>query len=124
MASTADSIPNKIILLAEVHTSKFPDVCVFINKVNQVTVKPDKVDEMQRFMANSHKHSNSDDEPGCLTFRCARYGNKVVFFEEYADKAALAKHFETEPFKAFSAAVPDLVVGEPKMSYFEEFTSQ
>ncbi|KAL5534802.1 hypothetical protein ACEPAG_1266 [Sanghuangporus baumii] len=106
MASTADSIPNKIILLAE------------------ITVKPDKVDEMQRLMANSLKHSNSDDEPGCLTFRCGRYGNKVVFFEEYADKAALAKHFETEPFKALSAAAPDIVGGEAKITYFEEFTSQ
>ncbi|KAL5495805.1 hypothetical protein ACEPAI_1269 [Sanghuangporus weigelae] len=106
MASTADSIPNKIILLAE------------------ITVKSGKMEEMQRFMANSLKHSNSDDEPGCLTFRCARYGDKVVFFEEYADKAALAKHFQTEPFKAFSAAASDIVVGEPKMTYFEEFTSQ
>ncbi|KAL5534770.1 hypothetical protein ACEPAG_1234 [Sanghuangporus baumii] len=106
MASTADSIPNKIILLAE------------------ITVKPGKMDVMQRLMANSHKHSNSDDEPGCLTYRSARYGDKAVFFEEYADEAALAKHFETEPTKAFLAAVPDNVVGEAKITYFEEFTSE
>ncbi|KAL5535003.1 hypothetical protein ACEPAF_3094 [Sanghuangporus sanghuang] len=106
MASTADSIPNKIILLAE------------------ITVKPGKGDEMQHLMANSYNHSNSDDEPGCLTFRCARYGDTFVVFEEYADKAALAKHFETEPFKAFSAAVPEIVVGKPNITYFEEFTDQ
>ncbi|KAL5495487.1 hypothetical protein ACEPAI_950 [Sanghuangporus weigelae] len=105
MASTPDAFPNKVILVAH------------------LSAKPGKGDDLQRYLKAIHKFSNSDGEPGCLTFRTSRYGDKFVVFEEYADKAAIAKHFEGEQFKALIAAVPEITEGGPTLAYYEEFTS-
>ncbi|KAL5518750.1 hypothetical protein ACEPAH_433 [Sanghuangporus vaninii] len=105
MSSTPDVFSNKVVLVAHMRA------------------KPGKGDDLQRYLTAIHKFSNSDREPGCLTFRTSKFDGKFVVFEEYANKAAVEKHFEGKQFKAFAAAVPEVAEEGPTLVYYEEFTS-
>ncbi|EJD04186.1 uncharacterized protein FOMMEDRAFT_146208 [Fomitiporia mediterranea MF3/22] len=106
MSSTPDVFPGKVILVAHLHS------------------QPGKGDDLQRYLTAIHKFANSDREPGCLTFRTARSGDTFVVFEEYTDKNAVSKHFESDQFKALAGAIPEIALGPPTLTYFEEFKSQ
>ncbi|KAB5594500.1 Calcium-binding protein [Ceratobasidium theobromae] len=88
----------------------------------KVTVQDGQADRAEALLKVIQKHSTSDDEPGCLTYRVCRSGNDFFIFEEYRDGAAIQAHFETEGFKALVAEVGKgtLTVGGPKITYYQE----
>ncbi|MDS0474330.1 putative quinol monooxygenase [Natrinema sp. 1APR25-10V2] len=69
----------------------------------------DLVDESQR-------------EDGIIDYRAATDvsdPNVVRFFEQYEDEAALGAHGQADHFQEFSAALPDLLAGEPTVTRFD-----
>ncbi|KAF8684473.1 Antibiotic biosynthesis monooxygenase [Rhizoctonia solani] len=87
MSRTYDHIKGKIIL----HAQASPNPCV--------TSQEGQGDKVASLLKVIRDYSNSDKEPGCLTYRVTRSGNDFLIFEEYADGAAIRAHFETEGFK-------------------------
>ncbi|GAA0518968.1 Quinol monooxygenase YgiN [Halorubrum aquaticum] len=64
----------------------------------------------------------SNEEDGTIEYRAAtdvEDGTTLRFFEQYEDAAAFEAHTETDHFKAFEAALPDLLAGEPRVTRFE-----
>jgi quinol monooxygenase YgiN len=61
-------------------------------------------------------------EAGCISYRffedpdCPGH---VLFFEEWKDMAAIDFHFATPHFTDFSAEIPGLIEGEPKVAIYE-----
>ncbi|CAE6404940.1 unnamed protein product [Rhizoctonia solani] len=104
MSRTYDHIKGKIILHA------------------QVTSQEGQGDKVASLLKVIRDYSNSDKEPGCLTYRVTRSGNDFLIFEEYADGAAIRAHFETEGFKNLvnEMKTGTLAVGEPDITYYEE----
>ena len=61
-------------------------------------------------------------EPGTIDYRAATdvsEPNVVRFIERYEDADAFEAHTETEHFRAFEAALPDLLDSEPEVLRFE-----
>lgn len=50
--------------------------------------------------------------------------NVVRFFERYEDETAFKAHTQTDHFKEFELALPDLLAGEPTVMRFEIDTAQ
>ncbi|CAE6451680.1 unnamed protein product [Rhizoctonia solani] len=85
---------------------------------------------MIRSTRDGHNHRRPDSwstiagdkEPGCLTYRVCRSGNEFFIFEQYADSDAIQTHFGLEGFKNLVNEVGKgtLVVGGPRISYYEE----
>lgn len=64
----------------------------------------------------------SQQEDGMIDYRAAADvsdPNLVRFFEQYEDAAAFEAHSQTEHFREFEAALPDLLAGEPEIHRFE-----
>lgn len=64
----------------------------------------------------------STDEDGTIDYRATtdiRDENTIRFFERYEDEAAFEAHTRTDHFRAFEAALPDLLAGEPEILRFE-----
>ncbi|KAH7338947.1 hypothetical protein B0J17DRAFT_397422 [Rhizoctonia solani] len=104
MASTYENIKGKIILHA------------------QESSQEGQADKAASLLKAIQEYSTSDKEPGCLTYRVCRSGNDFFIFEEYANGDAIKAHFATEGFKDLVNEVGkgDLVVGGPRITYYEE----
>ncbi len=64
----------------------------------------------------------SQQEDGIIDYRAATDvsdPNVVRFFEQYEDEAALGAHSQADHFQEFSAALPDLLAGEPTVTRFD-----
>ncbi|KAK7037260.1 hypothetical protein VNI00_011251 [Paramarasmius palmivorus] len=87
-----------------------------------LTAADGKADEMQTLLADIRKFSNSNDEPGCLTYRTTRgvgeESNKFIVIEEYADEKAFNFHMSCEKFLALTKSG---TIGDIKFSFSEEF---
>ncbi|KZS87424.1 hypothetical protein SISNIDRAFT_446856 [Sistotremastrum niveocremeum HHB9708] len=89
--------------------------------VATLNAAPGKESEIAKHLKIISKASNSDKEPGCLTYRTVQYETKFVVFEEYADQAAVDQHLTSEEFLAFKADLPTILSGDPNLSFYSEF---
>lgn len=71
----------------------------------------------------SQEHvARSRAEPGCISHAVhidAENRNRLVFVEQWADHAALARHFEVQASKDFVRALTGLAAEAPSMSIYE-----
>ena len=61
-------------------------------------------------------------EPGCISYRFFYShddSERIMFYEEWQDMAAIEFHFATEHFEALGGQLDGLLDGEPKMDIFE-----
>lgn len=68
-----------------------------------------------------HVH-RSRTEPGCISHAVhqdAENPQRLVFVEEWVDRAALAAHFALPESRAFAKAVAALVAAPPTINVFE-----
>ena len=96
--------------------SQTPGVIV----IAYVSCAPGRRDELAAVLTASQERSRA--EPGCL-----RYGfsaavedpDAFVAVEEWADREALEVHLKTDHIRAFMAALPGLVAGQPRLLMHE-----
>ena len=77
-----------------------------------VTAKPGRLDELKR-LAQAHVE-RSRTEPGCLSHAMsldAENPHRLVFFEEWADMAAVEAHFAVPASRDFARAAATLGEG-------------
>ena len=74
-------------------------------------------------LALSREHvARSRAEPGCLSHAVhldAEHPRRLVFFEEWADLAALQQHFAVPASRAFGKAVSALAEAPPQLNLYE-----
>lgn len=78
----------------------------------KVTVKPDA--RADAVAAAQRMADATRAEPGCISYGFyADVGdpNTILIFEEWADEAALQRHFATPHMAAFAAEIPRFVAG-------------
>lgn len=83
-------------------------------------IDPDSIDEALDHAETLVEETN--EEPGVVDYRAARDVEDeytLRFFEQYEDEAAVEHHTQTEHFRAFEDALPDLLAGEPEVTQFE-----
>jgi quinol monooxygenase YgiN len=64
----------------------------------------------------------SNQETGTIEYRATTDvadENTLRFFERYEDAEAFEAHTETDHFRNFEAALPDLLAGEPEVLRFD-----
>ena len=85
-----------------------------------VTLKPGQVDDA---LALSQQHvARSRAEPGCLAHavhRDSEDAQRLVFVERWADRAALAAHFQLPASRQFVKALSALASTPPQMALYE-----
>lgn len=85
-----------------------------------IRAKPERIDEL---LALSLEHvRRSRTEPGCLAHAVHRDVEdplRLVFVEEWADRAALLAHFAVPASRAFVKAAADCASTAPGMSLYE-----
>ena len=90
-----------------------------------VRLKPGQVDDA---LALSRQHvARSRAEPGCLSHdvhRDSEDAQRIVFVERWADRAALAAHFQVPASRHFVKALTALASAPPQLTLYEasEFT--
>ena len=65
-------------------------------------------------------------ESGCISYNFYEQqptSNEFLFFEEWADQAALDSHFQTAHFKKFAEQLPELIQGKPLIRIYEVSTA-
>lgn len=85
-----------------------------------VVARPDAVEEVEA-QALAHVR-RSREEPGCLlhsVHRDVEDPNRFVFIEHWADKAALATHFQVPASGAFVEAARALSSGPTTLEIYE-----
>ncbi|MDZ5810194.1 putative quinol monooxygenase [Halorubrum sp. AD140] len=83
-------------------------------------IEPDSLDEALDHAETLVERSN--EEEGMIDYRAAtdvEDGTVLRFFEQYEDAAAFEAHTQTDHFRAFEAALPDLLAGEPRVTRFD-----
>ena len=79
--------------------------------------------QLERALALSLEHvRRSRLEPGCVSHavhRDAERPDRLFFFEEWADQAAVAAHFAVPESRAFVKALGDLAVEAPVLSMYD-----
>jgi quinol monooxygenase YgiN len=82
-----------------------------------------RADTFAELQALSLEHvSRSRAEPGCIEHGVAVDANdglRLVFFERWADRAALEAHFRVPASRAFAAKVAALVAHPPTLDIYE-----
>ncbi|MGQ3412286.1 putative quinol monooxygenase [Natrinema sp. LN54] len=81
---------------------------------------PDRRDDALELIEDLVAESQTED--GVIDYRAATDvsdPNLVRFFEQYEDEAAFAEHGQSEHFREFAAALPDLLAGEPDVTRFD-----
>ena len=82
-----------------------------------IVAQPGRLDEL---LALSLEHvRRSRLEPGCISHGVSRDqedANRLVFFEQWADRGALADHFAVAASKAFVKAAMQLAAAPPSLS--------
>jgi quinol monooxygenase YgiN len=85
-----------------------------------VVAKPDRVEEL---LALSLEHvRRSRKEPGCLSHAVHRDVEdplRLVFLEEWADRASLVTHFAVPASGAFVRSAMALATGPPEIKIFD-----
>jgi len=64
----------------------------------------------------------SQAEAGCLSYNFYEQqpgSDEFLFFEEWADQAALDAHFQTPHFAKFTKLFPDLITGKPSIRVYD-----
>ena len=78
-----------------------------------------RADAMDQALALSQQHvSRSQQEEGCIShavYRDLQQPDTLVFVEEWADQAALKKHFAVPESLGFVKALGQLAVARPSM---------
>jgi quinol monooxygenase YgiN len=86
----------------------------------EIHARADTVDELR---AASLEHvARSRAEPGCLEHGVALDANdglRLVFFERWADRAALDAHFKVPASRTFAAHAARLAARAPVISVYE-----
>lgn len=88
--------------------------------LGSVAVRPDAIDEAWR-LSQAHV-ARSRGEPGCIAHavhRDAEQALRLVFVEQWADRAALAAHFRVPRSRAFVAALRALASEPPRIEVYE-----
>lgn len=97
-----------------------PNVGAVIIVTGSVVVRPEDLDEA---VAVSLEHvRRSRAEPGCLLHSVhldVEDPNRLVFLEQWADRAALDAHFAVPESGAFVAALSALAAAPPAMEIHE-----
>ncbi len=82
-----------------------------------------RADTLEQLRDLSLEHvTRSLAEPGCLEHGVAVDSNdglRLVFFERWADRAALDAHFRVPASRAFGAKVATLVAHSPTLNVYE-----
>ena len=82
-----------------------------------------RADTFDEVLALSLEHvARSLAEPGCIEHGVAVDANdglRLVFFERWADRAALDAHFRVPASRAFGKAVAALVAHPPTLNVYE-----
>jgi quinol monooxygenase YgiN len=82
-----------------------------------------KADSLDKLLAISLEHvRRSRAEPGCLAHAVhqdAENPLRLVFLEEWADRAALAAHFAVPASRDFVKTARELAAGEPVLNIYE-----
>jgi quinol monooxygenase YgiN len=84
------------------------------------TGKPERRSEILRLAATVAPPSRA--EAGCITYNFYEQqpsASEFLFFEEWADQAALDAHFQTLHFKNFMKEFPELIQGTPHIRTYE-----
>lgn len=85
-----------------------------------IQARADTVDELRRL---SLEHvARSRTEPGCLEHGVAIDANdalRLVFFERWADRAALDAHFKVPASREFGAAAARLAARPPTLELYD-----
>ena len=88
--------------------------------IGSIQSKPERIDEL---LALSLEHvRRSRAEPGCLSNAAHRDVEdplRLVFVEEWADRAALLAHFLVPASRAFVKAAAACATGAPSMALYE-----
>jgi len=82
--------------------------------------------QMDAFLPLMHAQATNSlvGEPGCHRFDVCTDGEiaaRVFLYELYADRAAFDAHLSTDHFKAFDAAVKDMITAK-QVSIFDTVT--
>jgi quinol monooxygenase YgiN len=82
--------------------------------------KPERRNEILRLAASVAPPSRA--EGGCITYNFYEQmpgANEFLFFEEWADQAALDLHFQTPHFLNFMKQFPELIQGVSHIRVYE-----
>ena len=85
-----------------------------------IALKPEHRAEALRLAIEHSQRSRT--EPGCLAHNChvdCEDENRLMFFEEWADMAAVKAHFAVPESGAFVRELAGMGVGAPWMRMFE-----
>lgn len=88
-----------------------------------IPLDPTRRDEAMDRIAALVDHTRSED--GTVRYRATRdlsEPDTVRFFEQYEDAAAARAHTESEPYRRFVEALPDVVDGDIETLQFETAT--
>lgn len=82
-----------------------------------------KAGQLERALVLSREHvRRSRLEPGCVShavYRDAERSDRLFFFEEWADQAAVTAHFAVPESRAFVRALAELAAEAPKLSMYD-----
>ncbi len=67
----------------------------------------------------ANARTSRENEPGCQQFDVCRSDSRVFLYELYDDRAAFDAHLASAHFKAFDAAVADMIE-DKKVAVFDE----
>ena len=85
-----------------------------------VTAKPDTFDEVRR-LSLEHVH-RSRTEPGCISHAVhvdCENPLKLVFFEQWADRAALLTHFAVTAYRDFVRSLQKLAAAATTIEIYD-----
>ena len=85
-----------------------------------VTAKPDTFDEVRR-LSLEHVH-RSRKEPGCISHAVqvdCENPLRLVFFEQWADRAALLAHFAVPASRDFARALQSLAAAATTIEIYD-----
>jgi quinol monooxygenase YgiN len=85
-----------------------------------VTARPDSFEEARRLSLEHVQRSRT--EPGCISHAVhvdCENPLKLVFLEQWADRAALAAHFAVPASRNFVRALGALAVGAPTIEIYD-----
>ncbi|WP_441235760.1 putative quinol monooxygenase [Bradyrhizobium sp. 930_D9_N1_4] len=85
-----------------------------------VTARPETFDEVRR-LSLAHVH-RSREEPGCISHAVhvdCENPLRLVFFEQWADRAALATHFAVPASGEFVRSLRSLAMGPTTLELYD-----
>jgi quinol monooxygenase YgiN len=88
--------------------------------LGSIVARPDTFSELLK-LSQAHV-ARSRTEPGCLSHAVhqdTEHAQRLVFVETWADRAALAAHFQVPASRAFVKALGALVSEPPRISVYD-----